>query len=312
MPKRDYYEVLGLAKSASSDEIRRAHRKLARELHPDINKSPDAAARFAELQEAYEVLSDEKKRSQYDRFGHADPRSAGGPGEGGGPYRWSTQGQDTAHLDMDDLGSVFDAFFGDRYSPGPQAQSPRASRGRRAQRQQNIEIHVPFLVAAKGGTHTARLTIGGESKTIEVVVPPGTAEGAKLRVKPSGIDVHIVFVIRVDPHPILSRSEADGSELDLFLDVPLTIAEATLGATVQVPTLDGSAALAIPPGTSSGRRLRLRGLGIKLADGRRGDLYAVTRVIAPDPSFVSQPVREALEELGKRQPSPRQGAGWPG
>lgn len=312
MPKRDYYEVLGLSKTANADEIRRAHRKLAREFHPDINKSPDAAKRFAELQEAYEALSDEKKRAQYDRFGHIDPRSAGGTDQSAGPFRWSAQGGGATELDMEDLGSVFDAFFGDRYSPGQaQPHGARASRPRRAQRQQTVEIRVPFLVAAKGGTHTARLTIGGESKTIEVVLPPGTAEGAKLRVKPQGVDVHIVFVIRVDPHPILSRSEAAGNEFDLVIDVPLTISEASLGATVQVPTLDGSAALAIPPGTSSGRRLRLRGMGIKLADGRRGDLYAVTKVIAPDPSFVSQAAREALEELGKRQPSPRQGPGWP-
>lgn len=312
MPKRDYYEVLGLSKTANADEIRRAHRKLAREFHPDINKSPDAAKRFAELQEAYEVLSDEKSRAQYDRFGHADPRTAAGADQGSGPFRWSTNAGGANEMDMEDLGSVFDAFFGDRYSPGQaQTHGARASRARRAQRQQTVEIRVPFLVAAKGGTHTARLTIGGESKTIEVVVPPGTAEGAKLRVKPQGVDVHIVFVIRIDPHPILSRSGVEGNELDLLIEVPLTIPEATLGATVQVPTLDGSAALAIPPGTSSGRRLRLRGMGIRLPDGRRGDLYALTKVIAPDPSFVSQAVREALEELAKRQPSTRQGPGWP-
>lgn len=313
MPKRDYYDVLGVSKSATADEIRRAHRKLARELHPDINKAPDAAKRFAELQEAYEVLSDEQKRDQYNRFGHADPRVAGPSSHEGASHRWSTSQNAASEIDLEDLGSVFDAFFGDRYRAGSasQSQGPRASRARRAQRQQNIEIRVPFLVAAKGGTHTTRLTIDGQTKTIEVGVPPATVDGAKLRVKPPGIDVQIVFVIRIDPHPILKRSDVSGSELDLHIEVPLTVSEALLGATVKVPTLDGSAALAIPPGTSAGRRLRLRGMGIKLPDGRTGDLYALARVIAPDPAIVSQAVRDALEELAKRQPSPRQGAGWP-
>lgn len=315
MSKRDLYEVLGVSKSATADEIRRAHRKKARELHPDINKAPDAPARFAELQEAYEVLSDEKKRAQYDRFGHVDPRAAGMGGAGGESVRWSTRAGSGpgSDFDVEDLSSVFDAFFGNRYgsAAGSAAQGSRASRGRRAQRQHTVEVRVPFLLAAKGGSHSFRISIDGEQKTIEVSIPPATSEGAKLRVTPAGVDAPIVLVIRIDPHPVLARSGQSPGSLDLHIDVPLTVSEAILGATIQVPTLEGSASLAIPPGTGHGKKLRLRGLGMRAADGRTGDLYASALVVVPDPALVTPDLRAALESLGKREKTPRHGPGWP-
>ncbi len=315
MAKRDFYDVLGVSKSATAEEIRRAHRKKARELHPDINKAPDAQAQFAELQEAYEALSDETRRAHYDRFGHADPRAAGMGGRDGGSVRWSTQGGGSSgtEFEMDDLSSVFDAFFGNRYgsSASGQPQSARSNRGRRAQRQHSIEVRVPFLLAAKGGSHSIRVAVEGEQKTIEVSIPPATADGAKLRVTPAGVNSPIVLVIKVDAHPVLSRSDQNPGTLDLSVEVPLTVSEALLGATIQVPTLDGSASLAIPPGTGSGKKLRLRGMGIRAADGRTGDLYAVTRLVVPDPSLITPDVRSALESLSKRERSPRNGPGWP-
>src|SRR5438045_2762408 len=118
MAKRDYYEVLGVARTASADEIRKAYRTLARQLHPDVNKSPDAQKKFTEVQAAYDILSDEQKRKMYDQFGHAEPRAAGagagGPGGAGAHYTWTNVGGGGAGVDMDmeDLGSMFEAFFG--------------------------------------------------------------------------------------------------------------------------------------------------------------------------------------------------------
>lgn len=328
MARRDFYDILGVTKSASADEVRRAYRKLARELHPDVNKAPDASKRFTEVQEAYETLSDEAKRAQYDRFGHAASHAAqrgpaGSAGSGqGGPFRWSTGGGAGAEIDMDEIGSVFDAFFGSRYGAGQEGADRgtgggtgggRSSRNRRAQRQQTVEIRVPFVIAAKGGTQSVRLRIGapGEERTstLEVRIPRATTDGAKLRVKPPGSDVSVVLLVRVDPHPVLERVE--GSELDLRVEVPLTVTEAVLGASVRVPTIDGSALLTVPAGTSSGRKLRLRGQGLESEEGTRGDLYAQFRVVAPEPGSVTEGEREALEAIGRRQGSPRIGPGWP-
>ncbi|MBX3360839.1 MAG: DnaJ domain-containing protein [Phycisphaeraceae bacterium] len=314
MSQRDYYEVLGVPRTANADEIRRAHRKLARQFHPDVNKSPDAARKFAELQQAYEVLSDSGKRAAYDKFGHNQPGAASQSAGQSGPFRWSTSGGSGGFdFEAEDLGSVFDAFFGSRYGQSQPSQQAgqRAQRPRRAQRQQTVQILVPFLVAARGGTHSTHISIDGVQKTVEVAIPPGTAEGTKLRVKPPGSETHIVFVVAIEPHPVLTRLDSGRGNLDLALDVPLTIPEAVLGATVRVPTLDGSADLAIPPGSSSGRKLRLRGLGIRLSDGTAGDLYATVRIIAPEPSRITPELRSELEALASRLRSPRDGPGWP-
>lgn len=313
MGKRDYYEVLGLKRGASADEIRRAYRGLARELHPDVNKAPDAAKKFAEVQEAYETLSDEVKRGQYDRFGHAAPQASRSQAGAEGPFRWSG-GTPASEFDMDEIGSVFDAFFGSRYSPGSEgAGSSRGQRGRRAQRQQSVEVSVPFVLAAKGGTQTVRLRHGASgaerTSTLEVQIPPATADGTKLRVKPPGADVAVVLVVRVQPHGLLERVE--GSDLDLKIEVPLSVSEAVMGASVRVPTLDGSAALSVPPGSSSGRKLRLRGMGLKDESGKQGDLYAIIRVVVPDGSTLGEAEREAMRAIGLKQGSPRTGAAWP-
>lgn len=313
MAKRDYYDVLGVKRGASSDEIRRAYRKLARELHPDVNKAPDAAKRFGEVQEAYDVLSDDAKRSEYDRFGHGGPRP--GAGAGGGPFRWTTTGGGSpgVEFDMDDLGSVFDAFFGGRYpgeTKGRAASAGRQSRARRtATRQQVIEVRVPFMTAARGGTRSVQIESDGKRRTIDVTIPKGVHDGAKLRVRPPGTGLELVMIVRVEPHELFERSE--GNPLDLSIEVPLTIAEATLGGRVRVPTLEGSAELAVPPGSASGRKLRLRGLGMSDAQGRTGDLYAVVRIVPPDAAALTEEERETLVRIAKRQSGVRTGAGWP-
>lgn len=320
MAKRDYYQVLGVARSATADEIRKAHRKLAREFHPDVNKSPDAAKRFSEIQEAYDVLSDEKKRKQYDAFGHAEPAPAGANGPGrAGHYTWSNIG---GHPDIDaeELGSMFDAFFGGRSDMGGMGAKARAGRRARAQPVETPateqELDIAFMTAVRGGTERLRFTVDGKARTIDVTIPRGIAHGARLRVRGGDEIGDIILKMRIGRHPIFRRVEhpdANMSEgLDLYLDLPLTIAEATLGAMVPVPTLESPVELTVPPGSASGRKLRLRSRGIEDAKGNRGDLYAVLKIVPPDGGGLSSQEAEQLQRIADRFPSPRSGQGWPG
>jgi curved DNA-binding protein len=322
MAKRDYYDVLGVSRSATADEIRSAYRKLARQLHPDVNKAADAAKKFNEVQEAYDILADEQKRKAYDQFGHAAPgfSGAGAPPGGRPHYSWSNVGGDVrgADVDMEDLGSMFDAFFGGQPGGmggmGGGARSARAKRARPApERQPAIEheLDITFLTAAKGGTETLRFQQDGKTRTIEVRIPKGTSDGTKLRVRAGAEGGDIILTIRVGPHPLFRRSEHPGSPqgLDLYLDLPLNIAEATLGAGISVPTLEGSVDLKVPPGTASGRKLRIRGQGIEDDKGTRGDLYAITRIVPPDSTALAPKEAETLRAIAAKGPSPR--ADWP-
>ena len=319
MAKRDYYDILGVTRSAGADEIKAAYRKLARKFHPDVSKAPDAEQRFAEAQEAYAVLSDEKKRSLYDQFGHAGPASATGPGAwpggGAGPAGFD--------VDLDDLGSMFDAFFGGgQGQPGarPGAGGFRAGRpgqgaGRRPRAAQPLEVELPisFMTAARGGSERVRLTLHGKDTSLEVKIPPAVESGARLRVR--GVDGREVLLrVAVGGHPLYRRGEGAevGKGLDLSLDLPLTIAEATLGARVTIPTLGGSVELVVPPASPSGRRLRVRGRGLKDQTGREGDLYAVVKIVPPDPESLTDDQRATLEAMATGQAPLRVGGGWPG
>lgn len=319
MSKRDYYEVLGVGKSASADDIRRAYRKLARQYHPDVNKAPDAQKKFTEVQEAYDVLSDVAKRKSYDQFGHAAEARASAPGGGGagGPqYQWSNAG---GTMDMDDLGSMFDAFFGGM--GGKQGAGPRGSKARRARPQreepesapsQEHDLPITFMTAVKGGKEPVRFDQDGRTRTIEVNVPRGVAEGAKLRIKGAADGQDLILKVRIGDHPVFRRTEVKGQGdqgLDLYLDLPLDLSEATLGATVPVPTLDGRVELTIPPGTPSGRKLRLKGKGIEDVQGRKGDLYVITRIVPPTGGELSSEEADALRRLCARFPGVR--PDWP-
>lgn len=319
MAKRDYYEVLGVRRGATQEEIRKAYRKLARQYHPDVNKSPEAPRRFTEVQEAYDVLSDEQKRRVYDQVGHAEPRTAAG-GPGGPHYAWGTGPGARMDVDAEDLSSMFEAFFGGGRGDfgmgfggmGGRARSRRSRAAEPVARAVEHELLVPFMTAAKGGTETLRLTTDGKARTIDVRIPKGVADGTRLRVRAEGQEV--ILRIKVGEHPLFRRSEArnaPASGLDLYLDLPLTIAEATLGATVTVPTLEGSVEVTVPPGSASGRKLRLRGRGIEDAQGAKGDLYAVVKIVPPDGERLSAEERAALRGIAERFPNPRGGQDWP-
>lgn len=318
---RDYYEVLGLARSASADDIKRAYRKLARELHPDVNKSPDAAKKFAEIQQAYDVLSDDAKRKEYDQFGFS-PRGSGtsarSPG-GQTQYSWSDAGGHD--INGEDMESVFDAIFGGRSGFGNQtrgrARGPR-TRTHRAEDAEPLrhEVRVPFMTMAKGGTESLRIREDGNSRSIEVSIPPGIADGGQLRVRASGSKSanapDLILTVKVDPHPLFRRGEFEetGKGLDLYLDLPVNIAEATLGTTVSIPTLDDTVELALPPATPSGKKLRLRARGLTDTSGTKGDLYAVIKIVPPDGKGLSADERHMLETIARRA-GVRQGPAWP-
>lgn len=323
MASKDYYEVLGVARDATADQIRKAYRTLARKYHPDVNKAPEAQARFAEVQNAYDVLSDERTRKLYDHHGEAGVKAGAAPGGGAHPGQQAWQhapGAGGFDFDTEDLGSVFESIFGGRGRPGPGA-GPRTRHGpSRAPEPPPLthEISISFMTAARGGTEHLRLDDSDRARTIEVKIPPAIDDGTTLRMRrvlgTKGAERDLLLTVRVGGHPLFRRGEhaETGRGLDLYLDVPLTIAEATLGATIAIPTLDGTVEVAFPPGTSSGRRLRCRGQGLKDPQGRQGDLYAIVKIVPPPADALSDAERRALQDAASRGPSPRAAPEWPG
>jgi curved DNA-binding protein len=302
---RDYYETLGVPRDASEADIRRAYRKLARENHPDVNKDPGAEDRFKEISEAYEVLRDPEKRERYDRFG-ANWRSGqdvsdaeGFRGRGGGGQGF--EGFEGVQFDFGGggFGGAGDGEFSDFFEQlfGGRGRGGRGARGggfdgfssRGADTEAVLELSLEE--AARGGPRKITL---GDGRDYEVTIPPGVRDGQRIRLAgeggrgaaggPAG---DLLLRIRLRPHP---RFRVEGS--DLHTDVAVAPWEAALGARVEVPTLTGSAKVAVPPGSSCGRRLRLRGQG--LGDG---DLYARVKIVVP--KKLSGEERELFERLAE-------------
>ncbi len=322
--KRSYYEVLGVTKGASDEEIKSAYRKLARQFHPDVNKADDAAERFGEVQEAYETLSDEKKRAMYDRLGHAafvrggGGGGAGSPSGGGQTYTWSNVGGGgfggaSGGFDFSDVSDVFGDMFG-RQKPFRSGASDAGARARSRPskgRDLTAERLISFDTAVKGGKESVHISRGGSTQNIEVKIPKGVAPGARLRVRGGGEPSNsgappgdLILTIRIGSHPLFTR---DG--LDISLELPITIVEATLGSEIEIPTPAGERVhLKVPAGSASGTKLRLRGRGIETEDGRRGDMYAVLKIVPP--GELSDEDRSALEKMGEHLTSLRTGDEW--
>jgi len=304
---RDYYEVLGVQRGASEDEIRKAYRKLAKQYHPDRNPGDkQAETRFKEVQQAYEVLSDRTKREQYDRFGFAGPDGVFSGGGGGGP-RWSRGqgggGFDFQGFDPNDLESILRQFGVGGVGVmggGGEETTGRTRRGRTRRRQPaevEAQVTIPFEIAALGGS----VNLHVEGHELAVKIPPGVETGKKLRVAGQGPDgSDLIVVLHVANHPYFRR---EGN--DLLLDTPVSVSEGILGASIDVPTLDGTRlSVKIPPGTSSGARLRLRGRGIA-----GGDQYIVVKIVVP--RSIDDRSRELIEEFARRNPQePREGPPW--
>jgi curved DNA-binding protein len=289
MMKKDYYEILGVPRTADAKEVKAAYRKLARKYHPDVNKGDKTAEeRFKEVAEAFAVLSDKDKRAKYDRGGH----EAFGPGFD--PFA----GFDTGQFDagFGDLSSILEMFgFGARGGQGPRARGRRGGDVR-------VELRVPFMVAVLGDTVEFAIPRHGKSETMKVRLPAGTEDGGTLRLagkgSPGSPPGDVYLKLRVDPHPTFRREGRN-----LVSDISIGIARATLGGQVEVGTLNGKATVNIPPGTRSGQKLRLRGRGVPAAAGRpAGDLYVVVQIRPPkdlDPRS-----RELLEEFDRLNPDP--------
>lgn len=288
--EKDLYAVLGVARDASEDEIRKAYRNLARKYHPDLN--PDdrvAEERFKEISRAYEVLSDTKKRQDYNEFGvHAlDPnfnaeaaRAAqqsfrGGAGMGG----------DFAYGNLDEIFQNVFARGGRGRGRGDGGFGGYAMRGSDTE----VMLTLDFLQAARGGEQTLQLqrpAPDGSFKleTVTIRIPAGVSDGGVLRIPKKGGEGFgggppgdLIAEIRVRPHRVFRREGRD-----VYFELPITLKEALFGATIEVPTLDGRAMLSVPPGTSSGQKLRLRGKGIPSGSGKKsGDLYALVQVHVP-------------------------------
>jgi curved DNA-binding protein len=294
--KKDYYEILGLPRSATDKQIKAAYRKLARKYHPDHNPGDKSAEeKFKEVAEAFAILSDAEKRAKYDQRGH----EAFGPGFD--PF--AGRGFDVRDLGGLDLSDLFEMFG---------AGTGGSRRGRRASRGQDLEteIRLPFLDAVRGATFEMNLPRRGPGSTlteekVKVRIPPGIEDGGRVRLAgkgdaganggPAG-DMYLL--VRVDPHPVFRREGRD-----LYADVPVSIARAALGGNVDVPTLDGSATITVPQGTRSGQKLRLRGKGVPAAGSApAGDLFAVIQIVPP--RTLDARSRQLLEELDRLNPAP--------
>ena len=288
----DLYQQLGIARGASEAEIKKAYRSLAKQLHPDRNKdNPKAAERFANVSQAYEILSDKDKRARYDR-GEIDedgnPRMPFGSGFGGGGGRSSYPGGAGASgfegfpgggfsADAADLSDLFEGLFGGatrRSSGGFGRRSAPQPKGADVA----YRLKVPFLDAA--ALKPQRVTLSG-GKTIDLKLPKGVDDGAKIRLAgqgqqgPGGMGDAIVS-IEISPHPFFAREGHD-----IRLTLPITLKEAVLGAKVKAPTPDGPVMLTVPKGATSGKVLRLKGKGFTDKTGKRGDLKVMLAVDLP-------------------------------
>jgi DnaJ-class molecular chaperone len=326
---RDPYEVLGVSKSASEAEIKSAFRKLAKKLHPDANKhDPKAASRFAELNAAYEIAGDDKKRKAFDN-GEIDaegkPRFQGfegfrgQPGGGGGAGFGPGSHFESFNFGPDGFqrrgaggggfqgGGIEDLLRG-MFSGGGRGGAHFEPEDFGAQQQQPArDLHATLTItlpeAAKGAKTRVHLPTG---KDVEVKIPAGLANGQQIRLKgqgwptPGGNAGDALITVNVAPHPLFTPDGAD-----LRLDLPITLDEAVLGGKVRVPTLDGAVELAIPAGTSSGRTFRLKGKGLK-SKAATGDLLATVRIVLPEGSDTE--LQELMRKWRTSKPyDPRKG-----
>ena len=345
MAKRDYYDVLGVSRSATADEIKKAHRKLARQYHPDMNKNAGTSTteKFKEVQEAYDVLSDPEKRKLYDQFGHAGVEGGAAAGAGAGaadPFEAFRRGSrrtgngrrewrygpnvTVEDFDAADFGGggnfadIFEQLFGARGGAGggfrPGGGRGGGAGGRvRAEPEEPLRggdvehaVNLTFEQAARGSTLPLQINRDGKLETIEVKIPPGVKDGSRVRIRGRGQHVaggeagDLYIITHVQPHPYFR-----GEGLDILVDLPVSIYEAMLGAKIEgVPTLDGPVTLTVPPGTSSGAKLRVKGRGIQRGD-EKGDELVVIKIIVP--KNLDDEAKDLVRRLQAKAPADARG-----
>jgi curved DNA-binding protein len=313
---RDFYEILGVPRSASQDEIQRAYRKLARAHHPDVNSDPAAEERFKEIAEAYDVLSDPGTRRRYDTFGSdfrrvpegVDAQTWARAGGGAGAGRAGGRG---GQAGADGEGVWYSSGTGDDFDFEDLLGGLFSSRGRRgwggpvpgADQEAGVELTVEE--AHRGGRRAITISGPDGSRTLTVSIPAGVTEGQRIRLAGQGGQGSdgappgdLYLVVRIAPHP---RFRLD--RRDIHVDLPLAPWEAALGVTVAIDTPGGEAKVKVPRGTSSGRRLRLRGRGLPNPKGKPGDLIAEARIMVP-PKLTTEEQRlfEQLAATSKFDP----------
>jgi curved DNA-binding protein len=307
---KDYYEVLGVSRSASTDELQKAFKKLARQWHPDVNKEPGAEDRFKAISEAYDVLKDPEKRKLYDKYGAAWKAISEGrqPPPGTEQVRFDFRdfgfggmGGQAQTIDPNDLGSIFEQFFGGQVE-GMRPGARRRARGPRRGEDRETTLELGVSDAFVGGPRELGLRDPetGQTTHLTVRIPGGVRTGQRIRLAGKGAsglsggqpgDLYLIVHVVSDAR---FRMEGD----DLYAVLKVTPWEAALGATVPLATLDGEVRLKVPAGSSSGRNIRLRSKGYPMAnDGGRGDLYATVQIAVPE--SLSARERELFEELAK-------------
>jgi DnaJ-class molecular chaperone len=326
MEFKDYYQTLGVSKTASEKEIKQAYRKLARKFHPDVNPGDKSAeSRFKEINEAYEVLGDADKRKKYDELGanwrmyeQAQQQGQPWPGGadspfgqggawtinmGGGPggYRTMTpEEMEERFGESDPFSDFFKTFFGGGGGGGARA---RASRAPRSQKGPDIEHDVELTLeeAYHGATRRISITEGGHARSVDVRIPVGVKEGSRVRAAGEGASGanggksgDLYLRVRIRPHPVFERA---GPDLRVKVAIPVTTA--VLGGEAQVPTITGSVRLKIPEGTQNGQIFRLKGHGMPAVGkpDERGELYATAEVQVP--RTLTREQREHYEALAK-------------
>ncbi len=326
----DYYKTLGVSRSASQADIQKAYRELARKYHPDMNPDDKTAKKkFQEVQAAFDALNDPKKREMYDRYGSSfETMGQGGPQytySWGGPGGAGPGGAGPGGFSPEDID--FSQFFGERFGePAPGgggfadlfSQFRRSSTGARkpAAPPRGADLHhelqIPFNTSITGGDVEITLQRqSGKTETLSVKIPPGIEDGKKIRLRGKGEPAprkgtpgDILLTVRVAPHACFHRR---GNHL--HVKVPVTLAEAVLGAKVDVPTPKGMVTLSVPAGTSSGAKLRVKGHGVAPKNGSPGDLLAEIQIVLPHE--IGDDDRTAIEAFDKRYPlEPRKGLRW--
>ncbi len=314
MAKRDFYSVLGVPKTATADEIKRAYRKLAKQFHPDRNKG-DASAekKFKEVQAAYDVLGDEKKRRDYDEYGEAGVGSFQTGPHGQRVYTW---GGGDRRVNVEDLEDLFSAFGGGGGGGGASVFEQVFGRGGRAgrsrgrqpvsQRGQDVEhgVAIGFEQAVRGTS--IELDISGAAgngrgrQTLSVKIPPGVQDGQRIRLRGKGQPGHaggepgdLFLVVHLQPHAVFRREGRD-----IVVDAPISVFDAVLGGKIDVPTLEGVVTVTVPPGAAGGSRLRIRGKGVAASgDTPAGDQYVVLKIVTPKNLTAEQ--RREFERLAE-------------